>query len=177
MVTQNQAPQNPQGDTVTGNFELRYTAEAPFVFPGGGLLVGFETSPPAPIAQCCTAPFPQTSCSDPDGRFHSRFYLLPNLWAGPLTGDGVDIGGIAILEPGGTPRTCAEGVSEARSRITQLFPDRPFLRALLNFLLTRMQAGAPNAERNYGLILDLLAQLGLISAQEAADLKSLVAPC
>jgi hypothetical protein len=44
-----------------------------------------------------------------------------------------------------------------RTRIAQLVTDRPFLRALLNFLLTRMQAGFPNAERNFGLLLDLMA--------------------
>jgi TolB protein len=73
--------------------------------------------------------------------------------------------------------SCAEGVSEARSRIAQLLPNRPFLRALLNFVLTNMQGGAPNAERNFGLLLDLLVQLQLISAQDAADLKGLVSPC
>jgi hypothetical protein len=76
-----------------------------------------------------------------------------------------------------TSSTCAEGVSEARARIAQLIPDRPFLRAFLNFLLTRMQAGFPNAERNFGLLLDLMAQLGLITPQEASEVKSLVAPC
>ena len=176
VVTQTQTPQNPLGDTITGNFELRYTAEAPFVFLGGGLLVGFETSPPAVIAHRGIAPFPWTTCTDPDGRFHGRFFFLPNLTTGPLTGDQAGIGGIAILAPGG-PSTCAEGVSLARSQIAQILPDRPFLRGILNFLLTRMQAGLPNAERNYGLILDLLARLGLITLQEAADLKSLVAPC
>jgi hypothetical protein len=176
VVTQTQTPQNPLGDTITGNFELRYTAEAPFVFPGGGLLVGFETSPPAAIAHAGIAPFPWTTCTDPDDRFHGRFFFLPNLTTGPLTGDQTGIGGIAILTPGG-PSTCAEGVSAARSLIGQLIPDRPFLRALLNFLLTRMQAGFPNAERNFGLLLDLMAQLGLITPQEASELQSLVAPC
>jgi hypothetical protein len=176
VVTQNQLPQNPMGDTVTGNFELRFSAEAPFVFPGGGLLVGFETSPPA-IAQCCTAAFPHTTCTDPDGRFHSRFFFLPNLTTGPLTGDGLGIGGIAILESGGAPPTCAEGVSLARSQIAQILPNRPFLRGILNFLLTRIEGGDPNAETNYGRLLDALAQLRLITTQEAADLKDLVALC
>jgi hypothetical protein len=178
VVSQSQTPQNPQGDETTGNFELRFTAEAPFAFPGGGLLVGFETSPPA-VAQCCTAPFPHTSCTDPDGRFHARFYGLSNLSTGSLTGDEVAIGGIAILEPGGPPppSTCAEGVSAARTRIGQILPGRPLLRALLNFSLTRVQAGATNAERNFGLLVDFLTRTRLISSQDAAELKGLVAPC
>jgi hypothetical protein len=40
-----------------------------------------------------------------------------------------------------------------------------------------MQEGAPNAEVNFGSLLNLLAQLQLITAQDAADLKALVAPC
>ena len=77
----------------------------------------------------------------------------------------------------GSLSTCAEGVSEARSRIAQLLPNRPILRFLLNFLLTRMQGGAPNAEGNFGAVLDALAQLGIITPQDATDLKALVAPC
>jgi hypothetical protein len=40
-----------------------------------------------------------------------------------------------------------------------------------------MQAGFPNAERNFGLLLDLMAPLGLITPQESSELQSLVAPC
>ena len=69
-------------------------------------------------------------------------------------------------------------MAEARTRIAQLLPSRPFLRFLLNLLLTRMQSGGfPNAETNFGSLLDALAQLGIITPQDAADLKGLVAPC
>ena len=77
----------------------------------------------------------------------------------------------------GTSGTCAEGLSEARSRIAQLLADRPFLRFFLNLLLFRMQAGAPNAETNFGLLLDYLVRNQLMSAQDAAELKDLVSPC
>ena len=77
-----------------------------------------------------------------------------------------------------TTGTCAEGVSEARARIAQLFANRPILRFLLNLLLTRMQSGLwPNAETNFGLLLDFAAQQGIITSQEAAELKDLVSPC
>lgn len=184
VVSEAQIPQNAFGDAVLGNFELRYTAEAPFTFPGGGLLVGFQGSPPAtfldsdPVGSIAGA-----SCTDPSGQLYTRFFHLPDQTTGALdvpgtnTGDGVFIGGMIILPEGGGTGTCAEGVTEARSRIAQLLQNRPFLRFLLNFLLTRMQGGAPNAEGNFESLLDALAQLGIITPQDATDLKGLVAPC
>jgi tol-pal system beta propeller repeat protein TolB len=77
----------------------------------------------------------------------------------------------------GPPMSCAEGVSAARARIDQLLAGRPFLRAVANFSLTRVQAGVTNAERNFRILMNLLAGAGLISAQDAAELKDLVAPC
>ena len=78
----------------------------------------------------------------------------------------------------GTSGTCAEGVSEARSRIAQLFAGRPILRLVLNILLFRMQqAGFPNAEMNFGRLLDFTVQEGIITPQDAAGLKDLVSPC
>ncbi|HYO47664.1 MAG TPA: hypothetical protein VEY33_13340 [Gemmatimonadota bacterium] len=185
VVSETQIPQNAFGDGVLGNFELRYTAQAPFTFPGGGLLVGFQGSPPATYADATADGFVAgaANCTDPSGQFYARFFLHPDQTTGALdipgtnTGDGAQIGGMVIFPEGGGAATCAEGVSAARSRIAQILPDRPFLRGLLNFLLTRMQAGVPNAERNYGLLLNIMAQLGLITAQEASELQSLVAPC
>jgi hypothetical protein len=187
VVSENQVPQNPSGgDAVVGNFELRYVAEAPFAFPGGGLLVGFQGSPPATFADDTRdlgsdGFLVHTDCTDPGGHFYARLLFLPDLPTGavdnPETSDGVLIGGIVIFGEGGPAQTCAEGVTEARSRITQLLPDRPFLRFLLNLLLTRMQGGAPDAEGNFGRLLDFLSQRGVVTAQDAADLKGLVAPC
>jgi hypothetical protein len=187
VVSENQVPQNPSGgDAVVGNFELRYVAEAPFAFPGGGLLVGFQGSPPATFADDTRdlgsdGFLVHTDCTDPGGHFYVRLLNLPDLPTGavdnPETSDGVVIGGIVIFPAGGGTGTCAEGVSEARSRIAQLLPDRPFSRFLLNLLLTRMQGGAPDAERNFGRLLDVLVQIQLVPGQDAADLKGLVAPC
>lgn len=42
VVTNTQTPLNPRGDTVIGNFEVRFSAEAPFSFPGGGLIIRFS---------------------------------------------------------------------------------------------------------------------------------------
>ena len=186
VVSETQVPQNAFGDAVLGNFELRYTAEAPFTFAGGGLLVGFQGRPPATFVDSNpTGSITGVQCTDPSGHFYARFAHLPDQTTGPLdvpntnTGDGTFIGGMIIFPEGGGggTTTCSEGVSAARSQISQLLPDRPFLRGLLNFLLSRMEAGSQSAERNFGLLLDFVAQLRLISFQQAADLKALVAPC
>lgn len=81
------------------------------------------------------------------------------------------------VAPVTAPTTCAEGVSQARARIAQLLSNRPFFRLVLNFLLLRMQNGAPNAEQNFGLVLDYLVQNQGLSAPDAAELKDLVSPC
>ena len=185
VVSETQVPQNAFGDAVLGNFELRYTAEAPFTFAGGGLLVGFQGNPPATFVD--TDPVGSITgaqCTEPSGQFYTRFFHLPDQTTGALdvpgtnTGDGAFIGGMIIFGEGGPSQTCSEGVAEARTRIAQLLPSRPFLRFLLNLLLTRMQSGGfPNAETNFGSLLDALAQLGIITPQDAADLEGLVAPC
>jgi hypothetical protein len=188
VVSENQVPQDPSGgDGVSGNFELRYVAEAPFVFPGGGLMVGFQGSPPATFADAtidngADGFLVGTDCNDPGGQFYVRFLFAPDLTTDVIdTGDisdGTVIGGIVIFGEGGGASTCAEGVTEARSRVAQLFAGRPILRFVLNLLLTRMQGGAfPNAEMNFGRLLDFAAQQGIISTQEAAQLKGLVSPC
>jgi len=81
------------------------------------------------------------------------------------------------VAPGAAPATCEDGVNEARARIAQLLPNRPLYRLVLNFLLFRMQGGAPNAETNFGLLLDFLVREGILSAQDAVALKDLVSPC
>ena len=180
VVSETQIPENAFGDAVAGNYELRYTAESPFTFPGGGLLVGFRGSPPATFADTGSDGFIDGGrCTDAGGQLYARFFAQPDQTTGALDGsaDGIQIGGIVIFPAGGTT-TCAEGVSEARDRVAQLFAGRPFLRFLLNLLLTRMQSGLwPNAETNFGLLLDFAAQQGIITPQDATALKGLVAPC
>jgi hypothetical protein len=187
VVSETQIPQNPFGDDVLGNFELRYTAEAPFAFPGGGLLVGFQGSPPATFADASPDGYVAGArCTDPSGQLHARFLGFPDQATGNLddlsvgiSSNGVQIGGIVIFPAGGGgTSTCAEGASAARDRVAQLFAGRPLLRFVLNLLLTRMQSGAwPNAETNFGLLLDFAADQGVITPQDASELKALVSPC
>ena len=186
VVPETQIPQNAFGDAVVGNFELRYTAQAPFAFPGGGLLVGFQGSPPGKFPDETPDGFVAgaANCTDASGLLYARFFHLPDQTTGVLdvpgtnTGDGAHIGGMVIFpEGGGDTTTCAEGVSAARARIDQLLATQPFLRAIAQFSLTRVQAGATNAEQNFGLLVDFLTSLQLISSQDAGELKGLVAPC
>jgi hypothetical protein len=178
VVSETQIPQNPFGDAIEGNYELRYTAQAPFTFPGGGLLVGFRGSPPATFADTGSDGFVAGGrCTDASGLLYARFFghLDQTTNALDTQADGIQIGGIVIFPSDGT---CAEGVSEARTQIAQLFAGRPILRFLLNLLLIRMQSGLwPNAETNFGLLLDFAAGQGIIAPQDAADLKALVSPC
>jgi hypothetical protein len=39
VVTNTQTPSNPRGDETAGDYELGFVAQAPFSFPGGGLLI------------------------------------------------------------------------------------------------------------------------------------------
>jgi hypothetical protein len=82
VVNNDQTPANPRGDTTVGNFELQFTAQAPFSFPGGGLIIRFSDPSPAYAADnTCTgnvvygnandtsAFFVLRSSADPDGVF------------------------------------------------------------------------------------------------------------
>jgi hypothetical protein len=42
VVNNTQVPVNPRGNTVMGDYELQFTAQAPFSFPGGGLIIRFS---------------------------------------------------------------------------------------------------------------------------------------
>ena len=42
LVNNTQLPVNPRGNTVMGDYELQFTAQAPFSFTGGGLIIRFS---------------------------------------------------------------------------------------------------------------------------------------
>jgi hypothetical protein len=76
VVPNTQTPANPKGDTIHGNFELQYTAAAPFSFPGGGLIIRFS-SPSAGYAADGLADSVLTnsgSSTDASGFFVERFF-------------------------------------------------------------------------------------------------------
>lgn len=76
VVPNTQLPANPKGDSVNGDYELTFTAIAPFHFAGGGLIVRFSNpgSPYASDASGTTTLFNLTNSSDPAGYFVKRFY-------------------------------------------------------------------------------------------------------
>ena len=75
VVTNTQTPANPRGDTTTGNFELAFTAQAPFSFPGGGLIIRFSNpSASYTMDTTCTGVTVETDSTDPSGFFVKRFF-------------------------------------------------------------------------------------------------------
>lgn len=106
VVSDTQVPVNPRGNTIVGDYELTYTAEAPFTFSGGGFIVGFSGSPPAGFPDStCDQVLVATNCSDSSGEFYARFFLKSEQTLDVLDiltggeGNAVALGGI-LLETG-----------------------------------------------------------------------------
>ena len=75
VVTNTQTPANPRGDTVIGNFELRFTAQAPFSFPGGGLIIRFSNPSAAHLADVtCDQIVVTAQSTDSSGFFVQRAF-------------------------------------------------------------------------------------------------------
>ncbi|MEX2611067.1 MAG: Ig-like domain-containing protein [Gemmatimonadota bacterium] len=101
VVSDAQVPLNPHGNTVIGDYELIYTAEASFAFPGGGFIVGFQNSPPAAYRDSgCEQVLVYGNWDDPSPHFYSRFLQQPDLSLEPLDvpspSNAMWIGGIRI---------------------------------------------------------------------------------
>ncbi len=90
VVSNTQTPANPRGDTIVGNFELQFIAEAPFSFPGGGLIIRFSNPSAAYLADTtCDQVLVNADSTDTSGYFVQRFYndadgVSP--WDNPSTG-------------------------------------------------------------------------------------------
>ena len=64
-----------KGNTIIGDFDLVYTAEASFTFPGGGLIVGVSGTPEATYVDYgCNQVLAYTSSADPSEKFYARFW-------------------------------------------------------------------------------------------------------
>lgn len=104
VVSDAQTPLNPRGNEVIGDYELTYAVEAPFAFPGGGLIVGFSSSPPGSYADPdCEQVLVGTTSQDPSGNFYARFFYMPHLslavlddLSGGGSGNAIALGGIVI---------------------------------------------------------------------------------
>ena len=75
IVSNTAAPSNPRGDSITGNYELEFMAENPFIFPGGGLIIRFS-NPSATYKTdiTCTQVLVHGDPSDTSGFFVERFF-------------------------------------------------------------------------------------------------------
>ena len=111
VASDTQVPLNPKGNFIMGDYELIYTAEASFSFPGGGLIVGFGGSPPGAYADTgCDQVLVRTTATDASGMFYARFFSKPDQTLGVLdTGSGgtaIELGGI-VIGPSAAPKPAA----------------------------------------------------------------------
>ena len=78
VVANTQTPTNPRGDTTLENYELGFTAEAPFNFSGGGLIIRFSDPSASYLtdngAGHCDAVLGSVDSTDPSGFFVERYY-------------------------------------------------------------------------------------------------------
>jgi hypothetical protein len=117
VVSNSQTPQNPRGDTTVGNFELRFSAEAPFSFPGGGLIIRFSDPSTSYAADnTCNGNLVNTESTDTSGFFVRRAFHDPDGVFPWSNLDPTDIGAFQVVTttpsvpppnplppPGGTP--------------------------------------------------------------------------
>ena len=75
VVTNTQTPTNPKGDATLENYELGFTAEAPFDFSGGGLIIRFSDPSANYLTDVsCDGVLGGAESSDPSGFFVERYF-------------------------------------------------------------------------------------------------------
>ena len=75
VVANTQTPTNPRGDTTLENYELGFTAEAPFNFSGGGLIIRFSNPSVAyAMDNFCDGVLGGADSTDPSGFFVERYF-------------------------------------------------------------------------------------------------------
>jgi hypothetical protein len=78
VVTNSQTPTNPRGDTTLENYELGFTAEAPFNFSGGGLIIRFSDPSASYLTDTgdghCDGVLGGADSTDPSGFFVERYF-------------------------------------------------------------------------------------------------------
>ena len=97
VVSNTQTPANPTGDTSVGNFDMRFKTEAPFSFPGGGLIIRFSNPSAAYLTDVsCTPVGVGGASSDPTGAFVERGYADPDGVAPWSNADPNDVGAFQL---------------------------------------------------------------------------------
>ena len=114
QVVANGTPADPNGNAVTGDFELAYTVTSAFTFAGGGLVIALEAVGGTTIDTTNNPNLVNSSATDTSNLFVSRFYGLSQPGAGTdvAAGSGSDairIGHFRIIaaDPVSEPATLA----------------------------------------------------------------------
>ena len=71
-------PADPDGNNVQGDFELEFTADAPFSFSGGGLIIRINAAGSFVNDTTCTQVLVHSNAADTSGYFVERFYGDPD---------------------------------------------------------------------------------------------------
>jgi hypothetical protein len=101
VVSNTQTPLNPNGDTIVGDFEMQFTVEAPFVFPGGGLIIRFSNPSAAyQTNTICDQVLVFGFSSDTSGFFVKRFFGDPDGIPPYLFEDEGSIGAFRVIATG-----------------------------------------------------------------------------
>jgi hypothetical protein len=105
LVTNTQTPENPNGNTIVGDYELRYTVEAPYSFPGGNLIIRFSNPSAAYRTHTsCDQVLVRANASDTSGFFLGRTYNDDDGSAPWDSSSTSSIGGFQVeAQEGGTP--------------------------------------------------------------------------
>jgi hypothetical protein len=107
VVNNTQVPVNPRGNTVMGDYELQFTAEAPFSFPGGGLIIRFSNPGGAYATDIQADPtlLNVATGTDSSGFFVERFFHDADGLPPYTDSDAISIGGFRLTLIDATPPT------------------------------------------------------------------------
>jgi len=78
LVSSSNTPSSPRGNTVFGDYELTYTAEANFSFPGGGFMIAIGANG-APTDTTVDFMLRGANSADTSGKFVKRIAMVNNL--------------------------------------------------------------------------------------------------
>lgn len=117
IVSNTQVPEAPRGDTTSGNYELTFTAEAPFSFSGGGLIIRFSNAGGAFAADNTPdLTLAGVSSADTSGHFVTRFYNDADGVYGALW-DSFDAVSMAGFHIGGRPNVLLIGAELGSTKL------------------------------------------------------------
>ena len=74
QIISDQTPAVPRGDNTRGNYELAFTVDAPYSFPGGGLIIRYQSTGAFASDSTCDQVLAYSNSSDSSGFFVGRFY-------------------------------------------------------------------------------------------------------